>query len=310
MDSDYKKLLKSQGYGFLGEHSALKICGWTKNALTGKGVCYKEKFYGIRCHRCVQMSVSVNFCDMDCVMCWRKRHNEPSKSVDDPDEILDKVSLVQYRKIAGYPGHDDVDMKKFEEAKTPKHIAISLTGETLYYPKLDELLKKAHKRGYTSFIVTNGSQPVVLKKMILPTQLYISINAPDEKLFLKVNRPMKKTAWKDVLKSLDVMRTIKKKTRTAIRITCIKGINMVDAEGYAKLINKAEPDFVEVKAYMLLGESRNRLMGKNMPKHNEVKKFSLDIAKHCGYKLIDEQVSSRVVLLMKKDFKERIMKFT
>jgi len=309
MDSEYKKLLKSQGYGFLGEHSALKICGWTKRSLVGKGVCYKEQFYGIRCHRCVQMSVTVNFCDMNCLHCWRKRHNEKFNVIDDPDEILDKIFMAQYKKIAGYLGNAHVDIGKFEEAKVPKHIAISLTGETLYYPKLDELLKKAHKRGYTSFIVTNGSQPKILRKMVLPTQLYISINAPDEKLFLKVNRPMKKTAWMDVLRSLDVMKEIKKKTRTAIRITCIKGINMVDPEGYAKLITKASPHFVEVKAYMLLGESCNRLVTENMPPHNEVKKFGLEIAKHCGYRLIDEHVPSRVVLLMKKDFKGRIMKF-
>ena len=84
---------------------------------------------------------------------------------------------------------------------------------------------------------------------------------------------------------------------------------MGDAWGYANLIKIASPHFVEVKAYMLLGESRNRLRSENMPKHWEVRKFSEDICKYSGYKIIDEQESSRVVLLMKSDFNGRIMKF-
>jgi len=184
-----------------------------------------------------------------------------------------------------------------------------LTGETLYYPKLNEFIKKAHKRGYTTFIVTNGSQPGILKKIEAPTQLYLSINAPNEELFLKCNRPMNKNAWSQVQKSLEVLNKLRKKTRTAIRITCMKGVNMINPEGYAEILKKAEPDFVEVKAYMLLGESRNRLKSENMPKHWEVKEFAEKICEYSGYKLIDEHIPSRVVLLMKKDRKDRIMKF-
>ena len=46
----------------------------------------------------------------------------------------------------------------------------------------------------------------------------------------------------------------------------------------------------------------------SMPFHNEVKEFAQQIAHHCNYKIIDEHPASRVVLLMKEDFPERMIK--
>ena len=46
-----------------------------------------------------------------------------------------------------------------------------------------------------------------------------------------------------------------------------------------------------------------------MPLHEEIRAFANQICKYCGYKIIDEQKESRVVLMMKKDRKDRIMKF-
>jgi tRNA wybutosine-synthesizing protein 1 len=60
---------------------------------------------------------------------------------------------------------------------------------------------------------------------------------------------------------------------------------------------------------MFVGASRQRLSIENMPRHHEVREFAQQICDHCDYKIIDEQPSSRVVLLMKKDFDGRIMKF-
>ena len=51
-----KKILEKQGYRFTGEHSSIKICDWTKKAIRGEGVCYKQKFYGINTIQCVQMT--------------------------------------------------------------------------------------------------------------------------------------------------------------------------------------------------------------------------------------------------------------
>jgi tRNA wybutosine-synthesizing protein 1 len=98
------------------------------------------------------------------------------------------------------------------------------------------------------------------------------------------------------MQSLEIMSKLK--TTTVLRITLIKGWTMVHPEEYAKLIEKASPKFIEIKAYMWIGFSKQRLEITNMPKHEEVKEFAEQILKHLkNYKLKDEKKESRVVLL-------------
>ncbi|MEM4260336.1 MAG: 4-demethylwyosine synthase TYW1 [Candidatus Woesearchaeota archaeon] len=309
MDKSYKKKLQQQGYYFTGEHSASKICTWTKKSLRDEGFCYKQKFYGINSHLCNQMSVTVNFCNNNCLYCWRERNNSDFGKIDEPIEIINNSIIAQRKLISGYGGYEKLNKKKFIEAQNPKHYAISLTGETLAYPKLNELIKLLHKKNMSTFIVTNGQLPERLRKMTPPTQLYISISAPTKDLFNKICSPIQKNGWEQLIKSLKILKNLKKRTRTAIRITVIKDLNMVFPQKYAELIKIAEPKFVEVKAYMYVGASREKLTIKNMPTHEEVREFGLKIGKFCNYKFIDEQKESRVILLMKKDLKNRILKF-
>ena len=72
---------------------------------------------------------------------------------------------------------------------------------------------------------------------------------------------------------------------------------MENPEGYAQLIKKADPDYVEVKAYMCVGSSRERLTLDNMPEFNEVKDFAQKIGDECGKEIVNESEISRVVLL-------------
>ena len=51
-------------------HTAAQTCGWTANALRGEGKCYKNIYYGIESHRCIQMTPVVK-CNERCVFCWR-----------------------------------------------------------------------------------------------------------------------------------------------------------------------------------------------------------------------------------------------
>ena len=88
----------------------------------------------------------------------------------------------------------------------------------------------------------------------------------------------------------------------------MKGINMKNEEEFALLLKKASPMFVEVKAYMFVGSSRQRLKKDNMPFHEDVREFAEKIAKLSGYKVIDEKKESRVVLLAKEDYKNRMLK--
>jgi len=303
---ELKKLLENQQYSFIGNHSAIKVCEWTKKSLLDQGFCYKQQFYGIQSHRCCQLSTTIGYCQNRCIFCWRPiEYTEGIKMsapLDSPQELIEKAIKAQQKMLNGFPGNPKVNMKKFKEAQIPNQFAISLSGEPLLYPKLGELIKEIHKRKATSFVVSNGLCPEALNKLNpLPTQLYISVYAPDEKLFVKINQTAIKGAWEKFNKSLNILKKIKKKTRTVLRITLIKEKNMVEPENYAKLIKKAEPMFVEVKAYMFVGYSRQRLLQNNMPRHNEVKGFAEKILLFLpDYELKDEKKESRVVLLARK----------
>ncbi len=309
MNKEYKKLLEKQHYRFIGEHSAVKICSWTKKALIDEGMCYKGKFYGINSHRCIQMSPAINFCDMDCVYCWRERNNSAFENVDQPKDIIDNAVNAQNKLLLGYKGHSKINKQRFNESKEPMHVAISLNGEMTYYPHLSELINEIKQRGWSSYLVTNGQRPDVLRKIELPTQLYISLDAPNKDLMLKITHPMHKDAWERLLESLDIMRELKRKTRTTLRLTVIKGLNDCEPENYAKLFMQADADFIEVKAYMWVGASQERLEIHNMPLHEDVRLFAEKISKYCNYSIEDEQESSRVVLMMKSDSSPRFIDF-
>jgi tRNA wybutosine-synthesizing protein 1 len=305
-----KELLEKQGYRFTGEHSSVKICAWTKYSILDEGDCYKHKFYGIQTHRCVQMTPSM-VCPNRCVFCWRSLEHytaKDMKEIDDPEEIIENSIKAQRKLLSGLGGNEKANKKKFEEAQNPNQFAISLTGEPTIYPKLNELLKEIHKRNATSFLVTNGMFPDALEKLEeLPTQLYLSLDAPTKEMYKKTDNPLLGDYWERLNKSLEVFSKLN--TRKVIRITSVKGINMSNEEDYANLIKKANPDWVEVKAYSWVGESRERLDISNVPYFNECLEFAEKIGKHLDMKIIDTHERSGAVLLAKEDSKDRKLNF-
>ena len=82
---------------------------------------------------------------------------------------------------------------------------------------------------------------------------------------------------------------------------------MIEPAKYAKLIEKALPNFVECKSFMSVGFSRSRLPYSSMPLHEEIKEFSEKLSNSLGYKIADEKKDSRVVLLKKWCFYNSIM---
>ncbi|MBT3395138.1 4-demethylwyosine synthase TYW1 [archaeon] len=305
-----KKILEKQGYRFTGDHSSVKICGWTKNSILNKGNCYKHKFYGINTNQCVQMTPSM-VCPNRCVFCWRSLDYytaEGMDSIDDPKKIIDNSLAAQKGLLSGLGGNKDRDKEKYKESQSPRHFAISLTGEPTAYPKLNKLLVELHKRKFTSFLVTNGMFPEALEKLTeLPTQLYLSLDAPSEESYKEIDQPILKDYWKRFNRSLEIFS--KMKTRRVIRITAVDGINMFDEEGYAELIKKANPDWVEVKSYSWVGDSRYRLKEENVPSFERCMSFAEDIGKLIGMKIIDTHERSRAVLLAKEDTPDRKLKF-
>lgn len=296
--------LERAGYRFVGEHrhSAVKVCHWTRKSLLGLGVCYKEQFYfrelGIQSHLCLQITPSLQFCDHRCMFCWRNTDVTDVNwvgGVDEPAEILDGAISAQRQLLSGFGGNPKVDRRKFMMAQDPKHCAISLAGEPTIYPKINELIEECEKRGMTSFLVTNGLHPKILEQLVEPTQLYISLVAPDPKTYLEVCRPSVENGWGRLNQSLELMPSFG--CRKVIRLTLVRGLNLKDAQGFARLIEKAEPDFVEAKAYMHVGFARFRLSLENMPSHEEIRSFSRELACEIGYEIVDESEISRVVLL-------------
>ena len=298
-----KKLYTKQHYGLAGEHSAVKICGWTKKSLHNQGVCYKERFYGITCHRCMQCTPVLDWCTENCKFCWRlgSYKNPDLEGWEEPKQIADQMIEAQRKLLTGFKGDDKTDMRKWEEAQTPSQVAISLAGEPTIYPKLGELIKEFHSRGMTTFLVTNGTFPEHLESMsALPTQLYVTVAAPNKELLNEICRPNIPDAWEKLNQTLELMPELK--TRKVIRLTLVKGLNMANVKDYADLIRKGNPQMVECKAYMALGSSRKRLGLEAMPRHHEIRDFSEKLAKELGWKVVDEQPASRVTLLAKENY--------
>ena len=100
-----KKILEKQGYRLVGNHSAIKICLWCKKSMRDEDVCYKNKFYGIKSWRCVQMSPSLDSCSLSCQWCWRDiTKNENIKNFDKPEEIIEKAIESQKEILQGFLG--------------------------------------------------------------------------------------------------------------------------------------------------------------------------------------------------------------
>ncbi len=317
-----KKLLEKQQYRFAGknQHSAVKICNWTKQSLRGKGQCYKEKFYGIPCHRCCQMTPAVMWCQNKCLHCWRAIEyslgDKIKGEIDSPKEIIDSIIEERKKLLMGMKGSPYVNGEKFGEALEPKLFTFSLAGEPIIYEKIGDLIQEVRNRNAISFLVTNGLMPEKLKeieeKNQLPTQLTISLNSPNKEMYDKWHNSIKKNAWKKFNQSLEIMNELKGKTRRVVRLTLARNINLKKqyVEEYAKLIKKANPDFIHVKAYMHMGFSKKRLPHSAMPSHKEIKEFSKELLKFLPkYQFLDEQPISFVALLGTKESKKK-MKIT
>jgi tRNA wybutosine-synthesizing protein 1 len=301
------QVLKKQRYHLVGEHSAVKRCKWLYESLINGRSCYKQKFYGIKSHQCIQMSPSFFYCTQQCLFCWRAQSRDLQikwdemelPNWDSAEKVVQESLQAQAKILTGYSGHPKTNWKKFTEALTPKHVAISLAGEPTLYEHLGDLIRKFHQKGFTTFLVSNGTIPSNLAEISEePTQLYISVCAPNEEVFKRVCRPQVPDAWAKLNETLGLLPSFRCPTVT--RMTLVKGCNMEFADGYANLVEKAEPTYIEAKAYMHVGFSGLRLDYKNMPSHEEVHDFARRLAERTGYIIIDESAESRVVLLSKR----------
>jgi len=275
---------------------------WCKRALRGGESCYKHQFYGIDTWKCVQMTPTLR-CNQRCLFCWRSMEHEILSETElSPEEIVAAIPKMQKKGLSGDKPY--TDPARWEEATDhPTQYALSLSGEPTLYSKLPELIDLLREDPKNSvFVVSNGTMPSVIRR-IRPTQLYLSLDAVDESSYETICRPIGDpgTMWENIQTSLSLLKQKEEEgIRTAIRITLVKGYNDSDEEGFARIIEEAQPLFVEVKGYMYLGYSRMRLTEMHVPDMETIRRFAAGVAQLCNYEIMDENVPSRVVCLKRK----------
>jgi len=309
--------LEKAGYELVGKHrhSAVKVCHWCKKAILNGGSCYKNKFYGIESERCVQFTPALPFCTQKCVFCWRDPASyapEWKGGIDGAQEVAEGAIKAQLHNLNGFPGNVNVDLAAWKRSQKPKHIAISLAGEPCLYPQLPEMIKAFHKMGMTTFLVSNGTRPEMIEKLAdegaLPTQMYLSLAAYDAFSHDKICLPQEPGTWKKYEESLGLMAQMKGKTRTVLRMTLMKNLNMSDAaiDGFAKRIAIANPDYVEAKSYMHVGASYMILEKEEMPAQQQISEFAQKLAQQTGYLVTDEHIPSAVTLLCRDERAQKV----
>ena len=278
--------LTKQGYTIIGSHSGVKICRWTKSALRGRGSCYKYSFYGIASHLCMEATPSLS-CSNKCVFCWRHGTNPVGTTwrwvTDAPDLIFDGITQAHYKKIKMLKGVPGVRAERFAEAMRIRHCALSLVGEPIFYPHINELLNIMHRNRISTFLVCNAQHPAQLATLIPVTQLYVSIDASNKDSLRKIDRPLHRDFWERFCACLDIIRARRYEQRTVFRLTLVKGFNMAEeVKGYADLVERALPGFVEVKGVTYCGTSAAGNAGltmQNVPFYEEVAEFVTELEK-------------------------------
>ena len=176
--------------------------------------------------------------------------SEISCCIDSRDEIIKLFNL-------SLTTPDEI-MQTHSEAMNPNHAAISLDGEPFLYPKLGGLVSEFRNRSMTSFIVTNGTLPERIESLnSLPSQLYITLPAPNKDVYKKVCRPMIKNGWEKIKKSLSLVESLT--CRTLVRLTAVKNLNISEKfiKDYVKIIEDVNPNFFEIKGFTLQAKALN-----------------------------------------------------
>ncbi|KAF3920783.1 hypothetical protein ABW20_dc0105341 [Dactylellina cionopaga] len=313
-DSPTYTALTKQGYTIVGSHSGVKLCRWTKSALRGRGSCYKYSFYGIKSYLCMETTPSLS-CSNKCVFCWRHGTNPVSTTwnwtVDAPDMILQGAMEGHYKKIKMLKGAPGIRADRFAEAFRIRHCALSLVGEPIFYPHINEFLTMLHERRISSFLVCNAQHPDQLARLQYVTQLYVSIDASNKESLRRIDRPLHRDFWERLMKCLDILRAKRHRMRTVYRLTLVKGFNIDDeVEGYADLVEKGLPAFVEIKGVTYCGTSTSVGAGltmQNVPFYEEVCEFVRRLnealeKRGLGYGIAAEHAHSCCILIASNDY--------
>jgi tRNA wybutosine-synthesizing protein 1 len=309
---DTRQILLKQKYQLIGKAAAAKKCLYVHNSFRKNILCYKST-YGIVSHRCIQMTpVPPNLCTHRCLFCWRpqggdsgdkeafyhwEKAGKPDTIFDSPKEIVEGAVQAQKKIVSGYKPFASAE--KWNQARNPIHAAISLAGEPLLYPWMPELIQEFAKRKISTFLVTNGTISEGLERFldqgVFPTQTYVTLPAPNANIYHKVCRPMISNGWEAIRRSLKLLGEFP--TRTVVRLTLGKDLNMFEPEDFANIIKDTSPSFVEVKGVVHVGSAQKRISRDTMPSHNDIRAFSQQINNILEYEIVGEKEDSQVLIL-------------
>ena len=168
---------------FVGNHSA--VAGGPKTCSRKRVDAINSCFTGFVVTS-AQMTTSM-FCANRCTFCWRGDKAPVSRDwygpIDEPSVIINEATQAHLKLLCGYSGHPKVNKAMIEKYKDVKHVALSLTGEPITYPLIDEILSEFHKRRVSTFLVTNAQYPEALRKIRI-VRNYISVDT--EQSWLKM----------------------------------------------------------------------------------------------------------------------------
>ena len=233
--------------------------------------------------------------------------------MDPPEEIFHGVKEGHYKKIKMMKGVPGVRAERFAEALKIRHCALSLVGEPIFYPHINEFTALLHKEHISTFLVCNAQHPDQLAALKHVTQLYVSIDASNKESLRKIDRPLHRDYWERFTRCLDILREKRFQQRTVFRLTLVKGFNVDDeVQGYADLVARGLPCFVEVKGVTFCGTSTTSSMGlsmQNVPFYHEVVEFvqALNIAleaRGLSYGIAVEHAHSCCVLIASTKFRK------
>lgn len=301
-----RESLTKQGYKLIGSHSGVKLCRWTKSMMRGRGGCYKHTFYGIESHRCMETTPSLA-CANKCVFCWRHHTNpvgtEWRWKMDPAEKILQDALEKHQNMIRQFRGVPGVKPERYREGLEVKHCALSLVGEPIMYPEINNFIRLLHSHNISSFLVTNAQFPEEIRSLVPVTQLYVSVDASTKDSLKKIDRPLFKDFWPRFLDSLKALG--EKRQRTVYRLTLVKAWNVEEMQAYSELIALGQPDFIEVKGVTYCGESSaSSLTMANVPWHQEVVAFVQQLADMLPqYEIACEHEHSNCLLIAHTKFK-------
>jgi tRNA wybutosine-synthesizing protein 1 len=249
------------------------------------------------------------------VFCWRHGTNPVGTTwrwkVDPPDLIFKGVKEGHYKKIKMLRAVPGVRAERYSEALQIKHCALSLVGEPIFYPHINEFVDMLHQEHISSFLVCNAQHPDQLAALQRVTQLYVSIDASNRDSLRKIDRPLHRDFWERFQRCLEILREKREFHRTVYRLTLVKGFNVEDeVVGYADLIEKGLPCFVEIKGVTYCGTSSSAGAGltmQNVPFYEEVVAFATALndeleRRGLGYGIGAEHAHSCCILLASRRF--------